>query len=193
MSGNRSHQGSRGDVPVGAATAERGLTPPRLVAVLALMFVAFMGSFNYASARGQAVDNGIAPPTLLDSLATAGGGAAGGCCGSGAGGAGGGCGGGGGEAVEGSTVVEGDVQRIAVDTSAGSFSPNVVRAKAGVPIEIEFSQAPGGCMSGVWFPDFNVQEDLTGGPKTVTLPALEAGEYPFYCQMQMISATLVVE
>ena len=187
MSDNRSHQGSRGGQPVHAATAERGLTPPRLVAVLALMVVAFMGSYNYASARSQAVDSGVAPPTLLDSLATAGGGAGGAacaCCGDG---------GGGGESVEGSTVVEGDVQRIAVDTSAGSFSPNLVRAKAGVPIEIEFSRAPGGCMSGVLFPDFNVQEDLTGGPKTVTLPALEAGEYPFYCQMQMISATLVVE
>ena len=190
MSDNRSHQGSRGGQPARAATASRGLTPDRLVAVLALMVVAFMGSYNYASARSQAVDSGVAPPTLLDSFASAGGGAGGGCCG---GGAGGGCGGGGGESVEGSTVVEGDVQRIAVDTSAGSFSPNLVRAKAGVPIEIEFSQAPGGCMSGVWFPDFNVQEDLTGGPKTVTLPALEAGEYPFYCQMQMISATLVVE
>lgn len=193
MSDRRGHQGSRGDGPVRAATAERGLTPPRLVAVLALMAVAFMGSFNYASARGQAVDTGVAPPTLLDSLAGAGGGAGGGCCGGGAGGAGGGCGGGSGETVEGSTVVEGDVQRIAVDTSIGSFSPNVVRAKAGVPIEIEFSQAPGGCLSGVWFPDLNIQEDLTGGPKTVTLPALEAGEYPFYCQMQMVSATLVVE
>lgn len=190
MTDNRNHQDSRGGRQVRAATAERGLTPPRLLAVLALMAVAFMGSFNYASARGQAVDTGVAPPTLLDSLAGAGGGAGGGCCG---GGAGGGCGGGSGETVEGSTVVEGDVQRIAVDTSTGSFSPNVVRAKAGVPIEIEFSQAPGGCLSGVWFPDLNIQEDLTGGPKTVTLPALEAGEYPFYCQMQMVSATLVVE
>lgn len=193
MSDHRSHQGSRGGQPVSAAAVERGLTPSRLVAVLALMAVAFMGSFNYASARGQAIDAGVAPPTLLDSLGASGGGAGGGCCGGGAGGVGGGCGGGSGETVEGSTVVEGDVQRIAVDTSTGSFSPNVVRAKAGVPIEIEFSQAPGGCLSGVWFPDLNIQEDLTGGPKTVTLPALEAGEYPFYCQMQMVSATLVVE
>jgi plastocyanin domain-containing protein len=80
-----------------------------------------------------------------------------------------------------------------VDTSQGSFSPNVIKAKAGVPIEINFSQAPGGCLSGVSFPDFNIDEDLTSGPKTVTLPALEKGEYSFFCQMQMVSATIVVE
>ncbi|MBE0476560.1 MAG: cupredoxin domain-containing protein [Coriobacteriia bacterium] len=112
-----------------------------------------------------------------------------------AGGAGGACGccGGSGETIEAETTVEGGVQRIEVDTSAGSFDPNVIKAQAGIPIEITFSQAPGGCLSGVIVPDFNVYEDLTGGARTVKLPALEAGEYGFYCQMQMISGSIIVE
>lgn len=103
------------------------------------------------------------------------------------------CCGGGGARVEGATSVEGGVQTLAIDTSTGSFNPNVVKAKAGIPIELTFSQAPGGCMSGVIFPDFDIDEDLTAGAKTVKLPALDPGEYTFFCQMQMVTGTLVVE
>ncbi len=155
------------------------LTFIKYALVVALILLAFLMSYQFA--RGGAA----AEASLTEQSAAAGG------CGSGGSG---GCGSGSGAVVEGSTVVEADgVQRIAVDTSAGTFTPNVVRATAGVPIEIQFSQAPGGCMAGVWFPQFDVMEDLVGGPKTVSLPALEPGQYPFYCQMQMISAMLVVE
>jgi len=90
-------------------------------------------------------------------------------------------------------TVDGDLQRVTVDTSRGRFAPDVITVAAGIPIEISFSQAPGGCLSGVVFPDFNIAEDLTAGPKTITLPALEPGEYAFYCQMGMISAKIVAE
>lgn len=157
-----------------------------IIAVLVLG--AFFASYTFASAR-QAEQGASPSGTRLvqyqdltqATSASAGGGCGGGCCG------------GGGAPVEGSTTVEGDVQKLYIDTSAGSFNPNVIKAKAGVPLELTFSQAPGGCMSGVMFPDFGISEDLTGGEKTVKLPALDAGEYQFFCQMQMVSAMLVVE
>jgi len=171
------------------ATASEPLSGRKLVIVLGLVVGAFLLSYNYASARSGGQGSSV------PGLAAAGGGCgmSGGASGAGGASGGGGCCGGGGPAVEAATTVESDVQRIAVDTSAGSFNPNVIKAKAGVPIEIAFSQAPGGCLSGVFFPDFNINEDLTAGGKTVQLPALEKGEYQFFCQMQMVSAKIVVE
>ncbi len=162
----------------GQGAVAQSMPTRKLLAIAGLVLAAFLSSYNYAVARNaDPAGSGLlaAAAAGLEQVAGAG------CCG------------GGGPAVEGSTVVEGGVQTIAVDTSTGSFSPNVIRAKAGVPIELAFSQAPGGCLSGVYFPDFNIDEDLTSGGRTVTLPALEKGEYQFFCQMQMVSATIVVE
>jgi len=174
------------------ATASEPLSVRKLAIIIGLVVGAFLLSYNYAAAKS----GGQGSPAA--GLAAGGGCGMSGAAGAGAAGAGGasgggGCCGGGGPAVEAATSVEGNVQKIAVDTSAGSFNPNVIKAKAGVPIEIAFSQAPGGCLSGVFFPDFNINEDLTAGGKTVQLPALEKGEYQFFCQMQMVSAKIVVE
>lgn len=152
----------------------------KLLMFAIIVLSAFLLSYSYAVARSTDTTSTATADSGGFFSPAAGGGGGGGCCG-------------GGPSVEGATTVEGDAQRIAVDTSAGSFNPNVIKAKAGVPIVMEFSQAPGGCMTGVYFPDFGIDEDLTGGPKTIELPALDAGEYTFYCQMQMISATIVVE
>lgn len=166
--------------PPAAAVAQAGLTPRKLVIILGLMALVFFGARNFAAARSQAADGDLGA-TLSGLTSPVVGGGGGGCCG------------GGGAPVEGSATAEGGVQKIAVDTSTGSFSPNVIKVKAGVPLEIAFSQSPGGCLSGVLFPDFNISEDLTAGPKTVKLPALEKGTYTFYCQMQMVSAQIVAE
>lgn len=164
-----------GTEPQEMATQRSGTN--RSVIIIGLVVGAYLLSYNYASAKTTGAVGG--PVAGLAALATGGGG--GGCCGAG------------GAPVEGAATTEGDVQKISVDTSTGSFSPNLIRVKAGVPIELAFSQAPGGCLSGVYFPDFKINEDLTSGGKTVKLPALEKGEYQFFCQMQMVSATIVVE
>lgn len=183
------HPGTPARAGTRRVNATRTLTPQKIMVVAGLVVAAFFSAYSFAASRASAQDGGAGSGNLLAAAgagavsdggdATAGGG--GGCCG------------GGGAPVEAATTVEGDVQKIAVDTSTGSFNPNVIKAKAGVPIEIDFSQSPGGCLSGVMFPDFGISEDLTGGPKTVKVPALEKGEYTFYCQMQMVSAKIVVE
>ncbi len=105
---------------------------------------------------------------------------------------GGSCCGGSTETIEGATVLDAGVQRIAVDVSQGSFNPNAITAKSGVPIEIVFGQGSG-CLAEVQFPQFGVLEDLTNGGATVTLPALEPGTYGFSCGMEMVFGTLVVQ
>jgi hypothetical protein len=88
-------------------------------------------------------------------------------------------------------VVDGGVQRVFVDVSNGYFDPTTIELAAGVPAEITFSQGSG-CLAQVQFPQLGIFEDLTNGGAIVRIPALDAGEYPFSCGMQMVFGSLVV-
>jgi hypothetical protein len=101
------------------------------------------------------------------------------------------CGGGSSTPVEGSATVEGGVQTISVNASGG-FDPNVIKLQAGVPAEITFSQSSG-CTAYVYSADLGFEADLTAGPQTVELPALEPGTYEFACGMDMVFGQIVVE
>lgn len=102
------------------------------------------------------------------------------------------CGGGAaGPSVTGTATVEGGIQRIAVDASSGRYVPDVIVLEAGVPAEIAFSQATG-CLAIVEIPALGVRKDLTGGPVTVRIPALEPGEVDFSCGMRMVFGKIVV-
>lgn len=92
---------------------------------------------------------------------------------------------------QGAAVIDGDVQRINVDVSAGYFDPTIIDIAAGVPTEITFGQGSG-CLSEVQFPQFDIAQDLTNGGAVIKLPALDPGEYQFNCGMQMVFGTLVV-
>lgn len=135
---------------------------------------------------------GAAPGGAAPGGAAPGGAAPGGAAPGGAGGGGGCCGGGGsGKTVKGKAKLEGNVQTIAIDTSSGGYSPNEITLKAGVPAEIAFSPSSG-CLAGVIFPDTNVQADLSQGA-TIKLPAMQPGEYQWYCGMQMVFGKLIVK
>lgn len=73
----------------------------------------------------------------------------------------------------------------------GAFTP-AGPAKAGVPITLEFGPG-GGCTAAIQFKELGIYEDLTDGGGTVTLPALPAGEYPLYCQSDMVMGVLKVQ
>ena len=79
-----------------------------------------------------------------------------------------------------------------MDVSSGSYDPNVVKLKAGVPAEITFGQSSG-CTGYVQSEALGFQADLTAGPQTVKLPPLEPGTYDFECGMYMVSGEIVVE
>ena len=164
-------------------------------AILALVAVAlFALSYTVASARGGS--NATSTSAAGSVLAVAGssatgssGGSAGAagaacaCCGSGSASS---------TPIERTAVVENGVQRIDVDLSSGSYDPNTIVLKAGVPAEITFGQS-NGCTAQVQSQDLGFFEDLTSGPKTVKLAALTAGEYQFSCGMQMVFGKVVVQ
>jgi len=86
----------------------------------------------------------------------------------------------------------GDKQTASVDTAGGSFSPGTLLLKAGVPTEIAFGGATS-CMTEVIFSELGVQQDLTAGPATVKLPALEPGTYGYACAMGHQTGEVVVQ
>ena len=85
-----------------------------------------------------------------------------------------------------------NAQHFVVDLSSGSYVPSAITAKAGTPISITFGQGSG-CLQTLVFPAFNINADLTQGPKTFDLGVLQPGEYPWNCGMNMQHGSLKVE
>lgn len=166
----------------------------RMVVIGVLVVGAFFGAYRFASAKNGRASNPTRGAASAQGAATgtgtAGGSAAAGCaC----------CGGSStpavngvsGAVVEGVATLGGGVQTIAVDVTS-VYNPNVIKLKAGIPAEVTFSQSTG-CTGQVQSADLGFSEDLSGGPKTVKLPALKAGTYAFSCGMNMVFGKIVVE
>jgi Cu+-exporting ATPase len=86
------------------------------------------------------------------------------------------------------------VQRVTVSVRGG-YSPDVIRARQGVPLEVVFDrQESGDCTSRVLFPDMAVSAALPAFERTtVRLAPARAGSYGFACGMNMIHGTLIVD
>jgi len=162
----------------------------RSVLIAGIIVAAFVGSYSLAAGRSKGAASSA---SSIGGLTQAGNGALGATADDGSGAACACCGGAGsGEPIAGVAAVEGDVQRITVDLSTGSYNPNTIKLVPGVPAKITFGQSSG-CTAQVMSKDLGFFEDLTGGPVTVTLPALEAGTYEFSCGMEMVFGSIVVE
>ena len=94
----------------------------------------------------------------------------------------------------GTAELAGAVQRITV-TVKGGYSPDMIRARPGVPLELVFDrQESGDCTSRVVFPDLAVSASLPAYQQTtVRLEAPAAGSFGFACGMNMIHGTLIVD
>ncbi|MGB4441918.1 MAG: cupredoxin domain-containing protein [Coriobacteriia bacterium] len=152
--------------------------------IMLIVVLAFVASYQIATAA-ERDSVSTAGASSIASVATASDGSLPcACCGDGANA----------EPIEGAAAVEGDVQRITVDTSKGYYDPNIITLSAGVPAEITFTQA-GGCLAEVVSQDLDFYADLTGGEQTITLTAeqLQPGTYGFSCGMQMVFGTIIVE
>jgi len=90
--------------------------------------------------------------------------------------------------------VRGGVQEVEI-TVKGGYSPNLIRARRGVPLRLVFDrQESGDCTSRVVFSDFGVTRALPAFARTtVELSPEHAGAFDFTCGMNMIHGTLVVE
>lgn len=162
----------------------------RSVLIAGIIIAAFVGAYSLAAARSKGASASATSSSGLTQAfsgttaanSDAGSGAACACCG----------GSGSSEPVEGAASVDGDVQRVNVDLSTGSYNPNVIKLVPGIPTEITFGQSSG-CTAQVMSKDLGFFEDLTAGPVTVKLPALQPGTYEFSCGMEMVFGSIVVE
>ena len=75
------------------------------------------------------------------------------------------------------------------------YSPDTIRAEAGVPLRIVFRRVESApCSEQVVFPAFGKSATLPRGENVaVDLLPTEPGEYEFTCRMGMLRGTLVVE
>jgi Cu+-exporting ATPase len=91
-------------------------------------------------------------------------------------------------------LVAGGVQRVRV-TVRGGYTPDVVRVRQGVPVEIEFDrQESGDCTSRVVFADVGVAATLPAHQVTaVRFTPERAGRFGFACGMNMVQGTLLVD
>lgn len=75
------------------------------------------------------------------------------------------------------------------------YSPNVIRVKKGVPVELNITN-PGdnSCFSTFMMPDFNLNNvNLKAGTTKLSFTPDKAGEYTFTCGMNMFKGTIIVE
>jgi plastocyanin len=139
----------------------------RVGGIIVLLVLALFGLYRYsttADATAQAATSGDTTGDTASAGSSSGGGASG-------------------EA--------GGVQKITVNIGGSGYKPNVVKLKAGVPTEITFGQSQG-CTGSVQSQDLGFQADLTAGPQTVKLAALQPGTYGFACGMGMVTGQIVV-
>ena len=90
--------------------------------------------------------------------------------------------------------VEDGVQRVEV-TVRGGYSPDLIRVRQGVPVELTFDrQESGECTSRVVFPDLQLSAALPAYERTtVRFRPGETGSFGFACGMNMIHGRLVVD
>ncbi|MAR93231.1 MAG: cupredoxin domain-containing protein [Pseudomonadota bacterium] len=77
----------------------------------------------------------------------------------------------------------------------GVYQPAHLTLPAGKPVRLSFLRKDASpCAESVIFPTLDISQRLpTGQTKTIALPALEPGKYPFHCQMQMYRGSLTVK
>lgn len=86
-------------------------------------------------------------------------------------------------------------EKLEILVKDGVYEPDRIRIAAGEEVVLHFRREDASpCAEWVLFPDLEVSAQLGVDQITeVTIPAADAGEYPFHCQMQMYRGTLVVE
>lgn len=167
--GAHNHQSSHKPT-MRATRAPRGFETKQLLIVAALAVVAFLGAYSIARSGSSASSAGLATPQTAGTQfpavnAT-------------------------GRASAGAATIENGVQKVAVQVGF-TYTPDVIRLKAGMPAEITFGEGQG-CTAVVQSEVLGFQEDLTTGPRTVKLQGLAPGSYEFACGMNMVRGQIVV-
>ena len=88
-----------------------------------------------------------------------------------------------------------DDAALAIVVENGTYHPARIKLAANQATELHFLRKDASpCAEMLLFPDLGISENLPlNKPRTVRLPPLAKGEYPFHCQMQMYRGVLKVE
>ncbi|MEO2075373.1 MAG: cupredoxin domain-containing protein [Bacillus sp. (in: firmicutes)] len=75
------------------------------------------------------------------------------------------------------------------------YTPNVIRVKKGVPIELDINNPlEDSCLSTFMIPDFNIKNiNLKVGTTILSFTPDKTGKYTFSCGMEMFKGTIIVE
>ncbi|HIH19900.1 TPA: hypothetical protein HA244_01390 [Candidatus Micrarchaeota archaeon] len=94
-----------------------------------------------------------------------------------------------------SPVPSGEFQIVNINAVSSGYDPQVVRVKAGQPVELRFSAEPGaGCSRVLVMKDFGVQLIARDGTAQIARFTPETpGRFVFRCGMNMYQGTLIVE
>jgi plastocyanin len=96
--------------------------------------------------------------------------------------------------VTGSATVVAGVQVVDVAIVNGTYAPNVITAKAGLPIRVVFAGKAEKCLARPTFKSLGKSGDVTGtGSAIIDLGTLAPGVYEFTCSMGMNAGTITVE
>jgi hypothetical protein len=96
--------------------------------------------------------------------------------------------------VAGKAVVKNGVQVVAVQIINGYYVPNKITAKAGMPLQVDFSGKSKGCISKPMFKSLGKKADLGAtGAATIDLGSLQPGVYKFSCAMGMGDGSITVQ
>ncbi|MFV7771140.1 cupredoxin domain-containing protein [Shewanella marisflavi] len=77
----------------------------------------------------------------------------------------------------------------------GVYTPSRIKIAAGQATTLTFlREDKSACSATLQLPELEISEELLlDKPTVINIPATEAGEYAFHCQMQMYKGVLVVE
>lgn len=91
-------------------------------------------------------------------------------------------------------AVDSSVQNITIIVNDGVYQPSRIKVAADKKTTLQFLRKDGSpCAATVLFPNFELSEELPlEVTKSIELPPMSSGEYPFHCPMKMYSGTLVV-
>lgn len=91
-------------------------------------------------------------------------------------------------------VVSADgVQRVTLAFGQFNYTPDTIRVRRGIPVELTADRSLTGCFTTFVIPDLNVWKRFTAADRTLAFTPTRAGTFRFSCAMGMGSGRLVVE
>ena len=85
-----------------------------------------------------------------------------------------------------------DVQKITLSFNGG-YSPNTIRVREGIPVEITLDNSVKGCFRSLVIRDLGVSESSASPSDTIRFTPTKTGSFKFSCSMGMATGTIVVE